>query len=461
MADEKNSKVERVVEPEVSNELSQVAASPSKSTLLAGAVVVVFLAIFYNMFIAGYLKDDKPAGPAKPADSEIVKPNADVGDLPAIPTLPEPKPIEATPITPSPAPTVPPVPLPIPVMPASPQLPTNVASDGILTGPTEDEQRRLEAKRRSPITVKDSAPPPQTEQPGVIKMQSLEYTLGRGKIIDAVLESAVNTDFGGEVRAIISRDIFSESGRVILIPKGSRIFGAYATGIGRLQSRIEIIWDRIDLASGYRLTLNAYGIDSLGRKGIEGQLDNKYKEKMTNAVLTSAFNILVAKGVDKLVVPVDSTQTAATAQANASNILATAASAYSDATKTAADMCTSIQNAITDKSSAAFTQASSQCTSINADATLNAQQKKDAVFALATTVSTSLSTAATKSTTPTKAQTAAEDAYKNVTDTLKGMVDQQKFDPTITIDQGKPIKIYVTKDYEFPPQAIFKSRVIK
>ena len=60
---------------------------------------------------------------------------------------------------------------------------------------------------------------------------NMEFVLGRGKIIDAVLETGINTDFGGEVRAVIGRDVFSESGKMILIPKGSRVFGTYSIGI--------------------------------------------------------------------------------------------------------------------------------------------------------------------------------------------------------------------------------------
>ena len=43
----------------------------------------------------------------------------------------------------------------------------------------------------------------------------MNLVLGRGKILDAIIETAINTDFGGEIRAIISRDIYSEWGKNI------------------------------------------------------------------------------------------------------------------------------------------------------------------------------------------------------------------------------------------------------
>jgi type IV secretion system protein VirB10 len=461
MAEEKNKKIEHVVEPEVSNELSQVATNPAKSMALVGIIGVIFVAIFYNLFLANPKKEESKPETPKPIESQIVKPNTDVADLPEVPALPEPKMVEPTPPPPLPAPVEPPpVALPQPALPTE-APPTNVATDGILTGPSEEEKRRMEMKRKSPIIVKDGGVPPKPPVTSVVKMQSLEYTLGRGKIIDAVLESAVNTDFGGEIRALISRDIYSESGRVILIPKGSRIFGNYSAGIGAIIGRVEITWDRIDLASGYRLTLNALAVDNLGRKGVAGRVDNKHKEKITNAVLTSAFNILSARGIDKLVKPVETTQAAATTQASASSILTAAQTAYVDATKTYTDMCNSIKNAISDTTSASYQTVNTECTTIGANAATTPQEKKDAVFAMATTVATSLSTEAAKSTTPTKTQKAAEDAYKDLTDTIKDIVKQEAQEPTISIDQGKAIKIYVMKDYEFPKEAVFKSRLVK
>ncbi|MCC2646157.1 MAG: virB10 protein [Rickettsiaceae bacterium] len=460
MAEEKNKKIEHVVEPEVSNELSQVATNPAKSMALVGIIGVIFVAIFYNLFLAKPKNEEPKPETPRPIESQIVKPNADVADLPEVPALPEPKLVEPTPPPPLPAPVEPPpVALPQPALPTE-APPTKVATDGILTGPSEEEKRRREMKRKSPIIVKDGGVPPKPPVTSVVKMQSLEYTLGRGKIIDAVLESAVNTDFGGEIRALISRDIYSESGRVILIPKGSRIFGNYSAGIGSINGRVEITWDRIDLASGYRLTLNALAIDNLGRKGVAGRVDNKYREKITNAVLISAFNILAARGIDKLVKPVASTQTAATSQAAATAITTAATNAALAPGATYATVCTAIQNAITDKTSTAYNQSVSECTRI-AGSGGTAQQMLQEATTLGSTIATSLASTAAENTTPTKAQKAAEDSYKDVTETFKDILKQETPEPTISIDQGKPIKIYVTKDYEFPKEAVFKSRLVK
>ena len=40
----------------------------------------------------------------------------------------------------------------------------------------------------------------------------------------------ISSDIAGEVRAIVSRDVFAEGAKVVLIPKGTRVFRIYEIG---------------------------------------------------------------------------------------------------------------------------------------------------------------------------------------------------------------------------------------
>ncbi len=125
-------------------------------------------------------------------------------------------------------------------------------------------------------------------------------TIAQGKIVDAVLETAVNTDLPGEMRAIVSRDVFAESGRQIMIPKGSRLIGTYNTSVARGQARVMIIWTRLIRPDGLDIAIGSGGVDALGRAGVEGSVDNKYAEIFSAAMLTSVLDIGVAVAVDAL-----------------------------------------------------------------------------------------------------------------------------------------------------------------
>lgn len=135
------------------------------------------------------------------------------------------------------------------------------------------------------LTVRNSA----AEQAKATRMGDLNITIAQGKVVDAVLETAINTELPGTLRAIVSRDIYSEAGKTVLIPKGSRLIGTYNTGIMRGQKRVMIVWTRLIRPDGIDLEIGSDGIDHLGRAGVEGIVDNKYMEIFSSAILSSAI----------------------------------------------------------------------------------------------------------------------------------------------------------------------------
>jgi type IV secretion system protein VirB10 len=120
------------------------------------------------------------------------------------------------------------------------------------------------------------------------------HTIAQGKLLTAVLETAINTEIPGSVRGIVSRDVYGESGNEVLIPRGSRLFGAYSSEISRGQGRVEIGWSRLIRPDGVDLAINFNASDQFGRSGLSGDVDNKYNSIIANSMLTS---ILAVGGV--------------------------------------------------------------------------------------------------------------------------------------------------------------------
>ncbi|MCC8398744.1 MAG: hypothetical protein LN569_05640 [Rickettsia endosymbiont of Labidopullus appendiculatus] len=467
--------------PEVQNELSKVATNPKQSIMILLVISAVFIFIFFKLFISDNKPDEVVVVPSAPTD--VTKPTQDNSrNIPEIPKLPEVPKLEAPvdlPPPPPPVPTLPPkvteptVPLPPPSgdnnadKATLPSI-TPTALPGKLTESDEEKNRR-EAKRKSAIVliagVSEKKTPDQiAEEANFQDRGDMAFVLARGKIMEAVLESAINTDLGGEIRAIISRDVFSEREKIILIPKGSKIFGVYATGTDGAYGRIFIIWNRIDLSSGYTLNLDALSVDNLGRKGEQGRVDNKFKERLTNAVLSSAFNIGLANALDKVVDPPVNSQAAAANTAIAVNIQNLAQSINNGpGTEDVkiAQICSSVMNAITDKTSTAYTSMMQACNTARNPVGSQPGQRLIALMTAVTSAAASLLSSTATATTPTQAQEASKQAFTDVSNTMKDMMKQQVFKPTITIDQGTIIKIYVNKDYKFPQAVLRKSRLIK
>lgn len=121
--------------------------------------------------------------------------------------------------------------------------------------------------------------------------------IAQGKIIHAVLETAINTDLPGTLRAIITRDVYAESGNAVLIPKGSRAIGKYEAQVKSGQTRVAVMWNRLIRPDGVDIAIESQGTDMLGRAGISGYLDDKLFTKLGNAFLIS---FVVPAIVDKL-----------------------------------------------------------------------------------------------------------------------------------------------------------------
>ena len=126
-----------------------------------------------------------------------------------------------------------------------------------------------------------------------------DVMIAEGKMIDVVLETAINTDLDGLLRAVISRDVYAESGRNILIPKGSRIIGRYG-GDDASSDRVLIVWTRVIRPDGIDIRIESPGTDKMGRSGVAGFVDYRYFDILSNAFLLSAVSIAGAIAVDKV-----------------------------------------------------------------------------------------------------------------------------------------------------------------
>ncbi len=113
------------------------------------------------------------------------------------------------------------------------------------------------------------------------------YKLLQGKIIPAVLETAINSDLPGMLRASVSESVYSEDGNVLLVPKGSRLIGEYKSGIKRGQSSVFVIWSRMVRPDAIDIKIDSPGTNTLGRAGLTGFVDTHFLERFGSSALLS------------------------------------------------------------------------------------------------------------------------------------------------------------------------------
>ncbi|RUV70524.1 TrbI/VirB10 family protein [Mesorhizobium sp. M5C.F.Cr.IN.023.01.1.1] len=119
------------------------------------------------------------------------------------------------------------------------------------------------------------------------QIKRIDAMIPEGTLIPGILETAINSDLPGQIRAITSQDVYSFDGRRVLIPTGTRLIGEYQSEVTRGQKRIFVIWTRLIRDDGMSVRLNSTGTDSLGRSGLTGIVDNKWRERFGSAIMLS------------------------------------------------------------------------------------------------------------------------------------------------------------------------------
>ena len=119
------------------------------------------------------------------------------------------------------------------------------------------------------------------------KIERIDAMIPEGTLIPGILETAIVSDLPGQVRAITSKDVYSFDGRRVLIPTGTRLIGEYQSEVTRGQKRVFVVWTRLIRDDGVSVRLNSFSTDSLGRSGLTGHVDNKFRERFGASILLS------------------------------------------------------------------------------------------------------------------------------------------------------------------------------
>ncbi|MCY1740706.1 type IV secretion system protein VirB10 [Ensifer sp. SL37] len=117
--------------------------------------------------------------------------------------------------------------------------------------------------------------------------ERIDALIPQGTLIRGVLETAIQSDLPGMVRAVTSTDVYSFDGRRILLPKGTMLTGEYKSAVARGQTRVLIVWTRALSSDGTSVSLGSYGTDDLGRSGLTGFVDKHYLERFGAASVLS------------------------------------------------------------------------------------------------------------------------------------------------------------------------------
>ena len=129
-------------------------------------------------------------------------------------------------------------------------------------------------------------------------------TVTQGTMIPAILETAINTDVPGYVRAVVSQDVRSHDGSRVLIPRSSRLVGQYQSGLQAGERRAYVVWQSLIRPDGVTVQLQSPATSFDGTAGLEGEVDTHFFSRFGSAMLLSVIGGLttVASGGAGLIV---------------------------------------------------------------------------------------------------------------------------------------------------------------
>ncbi|MBS7541386.1 TraB/TrbI/VirB10 family type IV secretion system protein [Ancylobacter lacus] len=165
--------------------------------------------------------------------------------------------------------------------------PTDLASLGLAPQPaTPSAQQRQQA-------FLDATPDRRTVSPDRVAAPASANVLQAGAVIAAALITGIRSDLPGQITAQVTENIYdSPTGKILLIPQGTRVIGQYDNGVGFGQKRILLVWNRLIFPNGRSIVLERQpGADTEGYAGLQDGVDYHWGELFKAAALSTLLSI--------------------------------------------------------------------------------------------------------------------------------------------------------------------------
>jgi type IV secretion system protein VirB10 len=117
-----------------------------------------------------------------------------------------------------------------------------------------------------------------------------EMTITMGTLIPCTLVTAVDSSAPGIVTCITQQDVLGTTGAVVLMERGTRIVGEYASRMSQGQSRMFVIWNRAETPRHVVIALGSPAADAIGRAGFDGAIDTHFWQRFGGALLVTMID---------------------------------------------------------------------------------------------------------------------------------------------------------------------------
>jgi len=119
------------------------------------------------------------------------------------------------------------------------------------------------------------------------------FVLQAGAVISAALITGIRSDLPGQIIAQATEPIYdSPTGRILLVPQGTRIIGQYDNNVQYGQRRVLLVWNRLIMPNGRSIVLERQpGTDTQGYAGLEDGVDYHWWDLAKAAGLSTLLSV--------------------------------------------------------------------------------------------------------------------------------------------------------------------------
>ena len=153
----------------------------------------------------------------------------------------------------------------------------NIQSNATNTAGVDASKQYIEENKRD-FTLRNKVEAPRTR-----------FEIKTGTVIPGAMISAANSDLPGDIVGQVTQNVYdTQTGKYLLIPQGTKLFGRYDAFTQLGQERLLIVWDRLIFPDAETLDIGGMqGYDGFGQAGSKDKVNTHFVKTLFNALLVS------------------------------------------------------------------------------------------------------------------------------------------------------------------------------
>lgn len=118
----------------------------------------------------------------------------------------------------------------------------------------------------------------------------------KGTTIPCVLKTRIDSTYQGFTICQVAKDVYSANGKVLLIERGSSVFGEQNIQMSQGKARVAILWGKIETPKNISINLDSPATGQLGEMGVGAKVNNHFWKRFGGAIMLSVIQDAFAVG---------------------------------------------------------------------------------------------------------------------------------------------------------------------